>query len=99
MRVQQPNNLPQFNITVDRVKAAELGLTEQNVASSVLLELSSSSQVSPAYWLSPAVGVQYLINVSAPQYAMDSVQQLDAMPVSTGLLGSGGQILANVASH
>jgi multidrug efflux pump subunit AcrB len=98
VRVQQPNNLPQFSITVDRVKAAELGLTEQNVASSVLLELSGSSQVSPAYWLNPAVGVQYLINVSAPQYAMDSVQQLNAMPVSAGLLGNGGQILANVAS-
>ena len=97
VRVQQPNNLPQFSITVDRVKAAELGLTEQNVASSVLLELSGSSQVSPAYWLNTAVGVQYLINVSAPQYAMDSVQQLNAMPVSAGLLGNGGQILANVA--
>jgi multidrug efflux pump subunit AcrB len=98
VRVQQPNNLPQFSITVDRIKAAELGLTEQNVASSVLLELSGSSQVSPAYWLNPAVGVQYLINVSAPQYAMDSVQQLNAMPVSAGWLGTGGQILANVAS-
>jgi multidrug efflux pump subunit AcrB len=97
VRVQQPNNLPQFSITVDRIKAAELGLTEQNVASSVLLELSGSSQVSPAYWLNPAVGVQYLINVSAPQYAMDSVQQLNAMPVSAGLMGNGGQILANVA--
>jgi multidrug efflux pump subunit AcrB len=32
-------DLPQFNITVDRDKAAELGLTEQNVANSVLLEL------------------------------------------------------------
>jgi multidrug efflux pump subunit AcrB len=98
VRVQQPNNLPQFSITVDRIKAAELGLTEQNVASSVLLELSGSSQVSPAYWLNPAVGVQYLINVSAPQYAMDSVQQLNAMPVSAGLLGNGGQILANVST-
>jgi len=98
VRVQQPNNLPQFSITVDRIKAAELGLTEQNVANSVLLELSGSSQVAPAYWLNPAVGVQYLINVSAPQYAMDSVQQLNAMPVSASLPGASAQILANVAS-
>ena len=97
VRVQQPNNLPQFSITVDRIKAAELGLTEQNVANSVLLELSGSSQVSPSYWLNPAVGVQYLINVTAPQYAMDSVQQLNAMPVSAGPMGTGGQLLANVA--
>jgi len=96
VRVQQPDNLPQFSISVDRVKAAELGLTEQNVANSVLLGLSGSSQVQPAYWLNPNVGVQYLINVSAPQYAIDSVQQLAAMPVNAGRFGD--QILANVAS-
>ncbi|HVU28041.1 MAG TPA: efflux RND transporter permease subunit [Verrucomicrobiae bacterium] len=96
VRVQQPNDLPQFNISVDRDKAAELGLTAQNVANSVLLGLSGSSQVQPAYWLNPAVGVQYLINVRAPEYAVNSVQQLNAMPVSANLAGA--QILANVTS-
>jgi len=99
VRVQQPDNLPQYNITVDRSKAADLGLTEQNVANSVLLGLSGSSQVQPAYWLNPAVGVQYLINVRAPEYAMDSVAQLNALPISAGQAGMGGpQILANLAT-
>lgn len=99
VRVQQPDNLPQFNVDVDRVKAAELGLTEQDVARSVLLGLSGSSQVQPAYWLNPKVGVQYLINVRAPEYTINSVQQLNAMPISANLSGpSSGQILANVAS-
>jgi len=99
VRVQQPDNLPQFNVTVDRVKAAEMGLTEQNVANSVLLGLSGSSQVSPAYWLNPNVGVQYLINVRAPEYAINSVEQLNAMPISASLPGAdNGQILANVAT-
>ncbi len=98
VRVNQPDNWPQFRITVDRTKAAELGLTEQSVANSVLLSLSGSSQVSPAYWLNPAVGVQYSINVRAPEYAMDSIQQLDALPISAGSLsGNGAQILANLA--
>jgi multidrug efflux pump subunit AcrB len=66
VRVQQPDNWPQFRISVDRIKAAEFGLTEQNVANSVLLGLSGSSQVQPAYWLDPKVGMQYLINVRAP---------------------------------
>ncbi len=98
VHVQQPNDWPQFRITVDRSKAADLGLTEQNVANSVLLSLSGSSQVTPAYWLNSAVGVQYSINVRAPEYAMDSVQQLNAMPISTSVPGGGGaQILANLA--
>lgn len=56
VRVQQPDNLPQFSVEVDRVKAAELGLTEQDVARSVLLGLSGSSQVQPA---SPPVVSHY----------------------------------------
>jgi multidrug efflux pump subunit AcrB len=99
VRVQQPNNWAQFKISVDRSKAADLGLTEQNVANSVLLSLSGSTQVTPAYWLDPSVGIEYLINVRAPEYAMDSVQQLQAMPISAGTgAGNGAQILANLAS-
>ena len=99
VRVQQPNDWAQFKISVDRSKAADLGLTEQNVAQSTLLSLSGSSVVTPAYWLNPAVGIEYLINVRAPEYAMDSVHQLETMPISTGLRnGSGEQILNNLAS-
>ncbi len=96
VRVNQPNNLPQLTIDVERDKAAELGLTEDDVANSVLLGLSGSSQVEPVYWLDPKLGIQYLINVYTPQYAIDSVAQLNAMPVKGGLAGD--QILANVAT-
>lgn len=95
VRVNQPDNLPQLTIEVERSKAAELGLTLDDVASSVLLGLSGSSQVQPAYWLDPHLGIQYLINVYTPQYRINSVAQLDAMPIRVG--ASGDQILANVA--
>jgi multidrug efflux pump subunit AcrB len=99
VRVQQPDNWPQFRITVDRSKAADVGLTEQNVANSVLLGLSGSSQVQPAYWLDPKVGIQYLINVRAPEYAMDSLAQLNALPISSSRTSEdSAQILANLAS-
>ena len=99
VRVQQPDNLPQFSIAVNRSKAADLGLTEENVANSVLLGLSGSSQVQPAYWLDPKVGIQYLINVRAPEYAMDSVAQLNALPISSSQTdGDSAQILANLAT-
>jgi multidrug efflux pump subunit AcrB len=98
VRVNQPNNWPQLRITVDRSKAADLGLTEQTVANSVLLSLSGSAQVTPAYWLNPAVGVQYSINVRAPEYAINSVQDLNALPISSGgVTGNGAQILQNLA--
>ena len=93
--VHQPADLPRLNVTVDRTKSAELGLTEQNVANSVLLSLSGSSVVQPTYWLDTKYGVQYLINTRVPEYAMNSVETFRSTPINAG---GNGQILANVAT-
>jgi multidrug efflux pump subunit AcrB len=99
VRVHQPDDLPRFDVQVDRDKAAELGLTEQSVANSVLLSLSGSGQVSPSYWLDRRIGVQYLINARVPEMAMDSTETLDSSPLTAGTEGPGsGQILANAAT-
>ena len=99
LRVNQPADLQKLNISVDRDKAALLGLTEQNVANSLLLSLSGSGQVSPSYWMDQRIGVQYLVNARVPEYAMDSLNVLNSTPVNAGTTGAGsGQILANLAS-
>jgi multidrug efflux pump subunit AcrB len=100
VRVQQPDNEPDLQFDIDRTKAAELGLTERDVAGAVLLNLSGSGQVQPTYWVDPRVGVQYLVNVMAPQYRMDSLPALNSMPVNASRPGSGNvQLLANLASY
>src|SRR2546425_2340104 len=100
VRVQQPGNLQRLEFAIDRTKASELGLSERDVASSVLLSLSGSGQVQPAYWLDSSIGVQYLLNIRAPEYRMTSLSDLNSMPVSAGIPGSGNeQLLANVASY
>ena len=93
--VHQPADLPRLNVAVDRTKAAEIGLTEQNVANSVLLSLSGSGQVAPSYWLDTKFGVQYLINTRVPEYDMNSVETFRSTPI---LAGSTEQVLANLAS-
>jgi multidrug efflux pump subunit AcrB len=99
IRVQQPNNWAQFTVEVDRSKAADLGLTEQSVANSLLLGLSGSSQVQPSYWLDPKFGIQYLINVRAPEYEVNSIDSLQAMPISAGRTpNEGAQILQNMGT-
>src|SRR6266498_4030076 len=99
VRVQQPGNLQRPEFAIDRTKASELGLSERDVASSVLLSLSGSGQVQPAYWLDSSIGVQYLLNIRAPEYRMTSLSDLNSMPVSAGIPGTGNeQLLANVAS-
>jgi multidrug efflux pump subunit AcrB len=99
VRVQQPGDQPKFRVAVDRTKSGEIGLSERDVANSVLLSLSGSGQVQPAYWLNPRVGIQYLINIRAPEYVMDSLAALSAVPINASRPGEGnGQILANLAS-
>jgi multidrug efflux pump subunit AcrB len=66
------------------------------VASNVLVTLSGSFQTSPTFWLNPKSGVSYNIVAQAPQYQMDSLQDLKNIPVS--VQGSATpQILGNVA--
>ena len=99
VRVQQPADQPKLRFAIDRTKAGEMGLSERDVANSVLLALSGSGQVQPAYWLNPKVGIQYLVNVRAPERALDSIAALQALPISAGQPGEGdGQILANLAT-
>jgi multidrug efflux pump subunit AcrB len=99
VRVQQPNDLPGLKVNVDRERAGEIGLSERDVANSVLLSLSGSGQVQPTYWLNPMLGIQYVVNIRAPEHVMDSIGALEAIPVSGGRVGQGdGQLLTNVAT-
>ena len=88
---------PQLRIDVDRTMAAQAGMTQKDVASDLLVSLSSSSQVSPSYWLDAKRGVQYLVAVQTPQYQNNSFDAVERTPLSTPS-GYGPQLLSNVAS-
>jgi multidrug efflux pump subunit AcrB len=99
IRVQQPAHLQRLQFTVDRTKAAGVGLTERDVAGSVLLSLSGSGQTAPSYWVDQTTGVQYLVSVRAPEYRVASLNSLQSLPVSAGQPGAAnGQLLTNLAS-
>jgi len=99
VRIQQPVDQPELRFAVDRTKAAQIGLTERDVANSVLLSLSGSSQVQPNYWLNPKNGIQYLVNIRVPEYPIDSIGEIRAIPVSANRPGKNdAQILANLTS-
>src|SRR5580704_2825461 len=56
MRIAEPLDYPSFKVKVDRAKALELGVTEQQVASGLLSSLSGNTLISPNYWLDPVNG-------------------------------------------
>jgi multidrug efflux pump subunit AcrB len=99
VRVQQPADMPKLQFAVDRTKAARMGLSEKDVASSVLMSLTGNGQVAPVYWLNPGPGIQYLINVRAPEMALGSINALYSLPVTANHPGrADGQVLANLAT-
>ena len=96
VHVHQVLNVPELRLNVDRTRAEQLGLTQLNVANSLLVSLSSSLQVSPNYWINPANQIDYPVAVQTPEYRVDSTEALLSTPVHTG--GSGStQLLSNLA--
>jgi len=97
VRLHQVLDAPELRINVDRTRAGQMGMTQRDVASNVLVSLSSSGQVSPNYWLHPASGVSYLIAVQTPEYRVASVDDVRATPL-TGARSNVPQLLSNVAT-
>jgi multidrug efflux pump subunit AcrB len=86
---------PELRIDVDRTMAGQLGMTERDVASDLLVSLASSSVVAPSYWLDKR-GVQYLVAVQTPQRELGSIDAMNTMPISNGT--DRPQLLSNIAA-
>jgi multidrug efflux pump subunit AcrB len=82
VHIHQIFQQPQLNINVDRVKAGQLGLTQRDVSSSMLISLSGNNQVAPSFWLNPANGISYNVGVQTSQYRIDSLDDLLRTPVT-----------------
>ncbi len=81
VHLQQITDRPDLNLNVDRTMASELGLTQQDISGSVLISLSSTSQVSPNFWVNPANRVNYRVAIQTPEYRIHSVDNLLNTPI------------------
>lgn len=95
--IQQVSNAPEIKVNVDRTLANQMGITQKDVASDLLVSLSSSVQAAPNFWLDPKSGIQYSLGVQTPQYKMDSVNVLQNTPI-TSSAGAPTQLISNVGS-
>ena len=97
VHMHQIVNAPALQINVDRTRAAELGMTQREVANNVLTTLSSSAVVNFNLWPDPKTGTTYPVAVQTPQYLLNSIDDV----MNTALPGKGAvstQMLSNVAS-
>ncbi|MGD0107863.1 MAG: efflux RND transporter permease subunit [Rhodopila sp.] len=102
VHIQQITNAPEFFVQVDRQRAMELGLTEQQVATDLNVSLSGSFQVSPNFWADPQTGIPYQVWVQTPEYRNDSLTSITNTPLlisaGSGIGPSALQLLSNVAT-
>ncbi|MEH1853419.1 MAG: efflux RND transporter permease subunit [Nostoc sp.] len=96
VHLQQVVDAPKLRLDVDRTEAQQLGMTQRDVANSVLTSLSSSGQAAINQWLDPKKGVSYTLAVQVPQYKLDSIDSLKNTPVSNGQTAP--QLLGNLAT-
>ncbi len=97
LHIQEPFNLPRLQVDIDRTRSAQVGFTPRDVASDLLISLSGSFQTAPTFWLDPRTGVSYQIAAQTPQYRVDSLQDIENIPISS-TTGAPPQILGNLAS-
>ena len=81
VHVHQVVHGPDLRVNVDRTRAQQIGLTQNDVARTMLVSLSSSGQNAPNYWLNFQNGVNYQVAVQTPQYKIDTLQDLRNTPV------------------
>ena len=98
VHIHQEVNYPEVRVNVDRAKADQLGLTQRDVANSMLISLSSSGQVAPNQWLNPVNGVNYNVAVQTPTYRIDSFDALQRTPITPANGNGQTQLLSNLAT-
>src|SRR5260221_4338346 len=96
-RIQQAFDYPEFDVAVDRTKAAQGGYTQRDVANSLLNSLSGSFQITPMFFLNWENGVSYNLVTQTPQYSIQSLQDLQNTPLNASTAAR-PEILADVAS-
>jgi multidrug efflux pump subunit AcrB len=82
LRIQQPFNQPYLHFNIERTKAQQLGLTGQSIAQNLLISLGGSFQTSPTFWVDPTTRISYDVTTMTPQYRMQTLQELETMPVT-----------------
>ncbi|HXP07877.1 MAG TPA: efflux RND transporter permease subunit [Acidobacteriaceae bacterium] len=85
LRIQQPMDYPTLNVNLDRTKAEQGGYTTHDVAQSMLNSLSGSFQITPMFFLNYKNGVAYNLAAQTPQYHMDTLEDIQNIPVSSSL--------------
>ncbi|HEY0748790.1 MAG TPA: efflux RND transporter permease subunit, partial [Steroidobacteraceae bacterium] len=96
--VFQVPDAPALTVDLDRALATQTGVSQQEAANNVLVATNSSAQTAPNFWVDPRNSVSYPLVVQVPSYRIDTAQDFETMPVTSGNENGQGQLLLNLAA-
>ncbi len=79
--IPQDIDYPALQLQVDRVRAGELGLSQQEVVDNVITALTSNQMIAPSYWIDPRTGNDYFLTVQYPESAINSLFSIKGIPI------------------
>ncbi len=80
--INQVLDYPSLQVDIDRSRAGLLGMSQLDVANSLLVSLSSSALVAPSYFVNPENNVNYIVAVQVPLKNIESVDNLRSIPIT-----------------
>lgn len=85
VRIQQETEYPQIDIEVDRIKAALIGLTPEEIVKNAVSSLVSSVNFNPAFWIDHQTGNHYFLGVQYPEEQINSLDTLRDIPITSAV--------------
>ncbi len=82
VHINEVLDYPALRVNVDRTRAAYVGLSEHDVVNTILVSLSSSTLISPNFYLNPSNNVNYTVAVEMPLKSIESIDNLNAIAVT-----------------
>lgn len=98
VHLHQVVDAPDLHLEIDRVRAAQFGLTQQDVANSIYVSLSSSVAVQPNFWFDPKTGFTYWVAAQTPQSHIDSINALQNTPIPIRTVSNRTEVLGNMST-
>jgi len=101
VHIHQVVDYPEIRMNVDRSKAGQVGLTQRDVSTNLLISLTGTGQISPTQWLDFRTGVSYFVTMQTPQNKLNSLEALMRTPIGalqTGVNTTTATSLAGVAN-
>jgi multidrug efflux pump subunit AcrB len=84
VQIAQPLSYPMLNVTMNRERAGQLGVTSTQVARSMVAATSSSRFTDKNLWLDESKGLAYQVQVQIPEYQMSSASDIGNIPLRSG---------------